>query len=121
MRVYLDENLSPRVAQILRARGIDAISAYEVGNVGLDDGAQRPYATAAGRVIVTGNVEDFVALDRVAIAANASHAGMVLISSAFRLNEFAALADGIERVAKLYPAGMPYTVVYLSRASAPGT
>lgn len=120
MRVYLDENLSPRVAQILRAHGIAAISAYEVGNVGLDDGAQLRYATAAGRAIVTGNVEDFVALDRAAIAANAAHAGILLISRTFRLNEFGALADAIVRVAKLYPAGMSHTVVYLSRASAPG-
>ena len=62
MKVYLDEDLSPIVAQILREKGVDAVSAHEVGNVQLDDRAQLTEATRDGRAIVTANVVDFLAL-----------------------------------------------------------
>lgn len=120
MRVYLDENLSPRVSQLLRARGVDATSAHEVGNGGLDDRAQLRYAAAEGRAMVTADIGAFVALDAEAIAANAAHAGVILVSAAFRRDEVDALASAIEKVMRLYPAGLPQTVVYLSRASASG-
>ena len=46
MKLYLDENLSPRIAEISRARGLDAVSAHEVGNTQLPDVAQLRHATA---------------------------------------------------------------------------
>lgn len=116
MKVYLDENLSARVAQILRARGVDAVSAYEVGQVGLDDRAQLRYAAADGRAVVTLDVEDFIALDAETIAANAAHAGMVLIPRRiFRRHEFDALASAIEQLARLFPSDIRHTVLFLGR------
>jgi len=115
VKLYLDENLSPRIAVLLRARGIDAASAHEVGNAGLDDRAQLRYAASEDRVIVTANIVDFVALAEEAVAANAAHGGMLLIPSTFRLDEFGALADAIERVARRYPAGAADSVLILSR------
>lgn len=53
MRLYLDENLSPAVAQALRVLGHDAVHAIEVGEGGADDVAWIPRAVAAGRVVVT--------------------------------------------------------------------
>jgi predicted nuclease of predicted toxin-antitoxin system len=117
LRLYLDENLSPRIAQMLRARNLDVTSAHEAGNVGLDDAGQLRHATAEGRVIVTANIEDFLALDRAIIAANAAHACILLVSSAFRLNEFAALTAAIETVARLHPGGIPQGVLYLARGA----
>ena len=49
MKVYLDEDLSPLIATLVRKRDIDARTAYEVGNVQLDDRAQLAYATREGR------------------------------------------------------------------------
>ena len=62
MKLYLDENLSPRLAEMLRARGLEVVSAYEVGNAELDDRAQLAYATREGRAIVTCDIPDFTVL-----------------------------------------------------------
>jgi hypothetical protein len=115
VKLYLDENLSPRLAERLRARGLDATSAHEVGNVGVDDRTQLRYATQQGRAIVTADVVDFVVLAEAAVAANVAHAGMLLIPATFRRSDFGALADAIEVVARRYPAGMADAVLMLSR------
>lgn len=115
MKLYLDENLSPRLAVLLQSRGIDAASTHEVGNAGLDDRAQLRYAAREDRVLVTANIVDFVALAEEAVAANAAHAGILLIPATFRLDEFGVLADAIERVARRYPAGIADIVLVLSR------
>jgi predicted nuclease of predicted toxin-antitoxin system len=60
--VYLDEDVSPIVARLLRDKGVDAVSVHEVGRVQLDDRGQLAEATGAGRAIVTANVVDFLAL-----------------------------------------------------------
>jgi len=51
VKLYLDENLSPRIAELLRARGLDAVIAHEAGNTELADHAQLRYATSRGRAI----------------------------------------------------------------------
>lgn len=115
MRLYLDENPSRRIAEILRARGIDATSAREVGNVGVDDRTQLRHATREGRAIVTTDVADFVVLAEEAIATNASHAGIILVPPGFRLSAFTALADAIEEAVRRYPAGADDMVLVLGR------
>ena len=68
MKIYLDVDLSPSIAVLLRQRDVDATSAHEVGNTQLDDRAQLAYATLAERSIVTRNVIDFLELARDAVA-----------------------------------------------------
>jgi hypothetical protein len=116
VKLYLDENLSPRIAELLRARGLDAISAHQAGNTQLADAAQLGYATAQGRAIVTCDVADFVALAIGMIAANADHAGIVLVSSRFRTGDFGGIVEAIEEVARRYPGDIPGAVLYLARA-----
>ncbi len=115
MTLYLDENLSPRVAEMLRAGGYDAVSAYDVGNTQLDDRAQLAYATSEGRAMVTCDVADFTELAAEAIRANTEHAGIILISASFRMDEFAAITQGIAEVVRRYPKGLRETVVYVAR------
>ena len=69
MKVYLDENLSPRIAEILRAGGVDAVSAHEAGRTGIDDRSQLAHAAQDGRAMVTCDVSDFLVLAAEAIAA----------------------------------------------------
>lgn len=94
MKVYLDENLSPNIARVLRQKGVDATSAHEVGNVQLDDRSQLAYAARNGRAIVTANVVHFLALAHEAVATNTEHAGIVLVPSSFRGDEFRAIGPG---------------------------
>lgn len=115
MTFYLDENLSPRVAEILRARGLDVVSAHEVGNTQLDDRSQLRYATGARRAIVTCDIGDFTELTGEFVATNVEHSGIVLVPPTFRTDEFAAIADAVEHVAREYPGGLAGAVVYLKR------
>jgi hypothetical protein len=116
VKLYLDEDLSPRIAELLRARGLDVTSAHETGNTQLADSAQLRYATGQERAIVTCDVADFVALAGEMIAANVDYAGIGLVSSRFRADDFDGIAAAIERAARLYPAGLPGAVLYLARS-----
>ena len=115
MKVYLDEDLSPVIAARLRKHGIDATTAQEVGNVQLDDRAQLAYAAREGRAIVTANVIDFIELAHAAVATNSEHAGIVLVASSFRGDEFQAIADAIVEAVKPYRTGLRGLVLYVSR------
>jgi uncharacterized protein with PIN domain len=48
VKLYLDEDMSSRVAQALRSKGFDVVSSHEVGNDGLSDEEQLRYATKEG-------------------------------------------------------------------------
>lgn len=115
MKVYLDEDVSPVIATILRDDGVDAVSAHEVGNVQFGDRAQLMWATGEERAIVTANIKDFVRLAHEAIATNTAHAGIILIPSSFAGDEFRAIADGIDEVLKEYSHDLCGSVVYIRR------
>jgi hypothetical protein len=115
VKVYLDENLSPAIAELLRQKGIDAISALEAGNVQLADRDQLAYAIREGRAIVTANVVDFIAIAQEAVAANTEHAGIVLVPSSFRGDEFQAIADAIFEILEAYHQGLSGVVLYVRR------
>jgi predicted nuclease of predicted toxin-antitoxin system len=78
VRFYLDEDLPPRLAQILRRQGIDAVSAHELGNTQLTDREQLDRAMRQGRCLITANARDFIVIGREALATGAPHAGIVL-------------------------------------------
>ena len=115
MKVYLDENLVPVIAELLRQQGIDSTSAQAVGNSQLNDRAQLAYATQEGRAIITVDVIDFIELAREAVATNTEHAGIILIPSSFRGDEFQAIADAIFAGLKPYGGGLRGLVLYIRR------
>ena len=55
MKLYLDEDISPKVSVILRKKGIDAVSAHEAGMLETSDEEQLTFAAADDRVMVTRN------------------------------------------------------------------
>ena len=115
MKVYLDEDLSPNIAELLRRRGMDASSAQDIGNTHLDDRAQLKYAAREGRAIVTANVVDFIQLAHEAVATNTQHGGIVLVPSSFRRDEFRAIADAIVEALEPYRAGLEGLILYIKR------
>jgi len=53
LRFYLDENMDPEIAEQLRRRGIDALSARDASLLRVSDGVQLRYAAAHGRLLCT--------------------------------------------------------------------
>ncbi|MBK7896459.1 MAG: DUF5615 family PIN-like protein [Candidatus Promineifilaceae bacterium] len=72
IRLYLDENLSPKIAKQLALRGIDALSVKDLRKLGDSDENHLVRATRLGRVLVTADV-DFLRL----AADGTAHAGIV--------------------------------------------
>ena len=114
MKLYLDEDLSPRIAERLRQAGIDAVGALDVGNVQMPDREQLAYAARESRCLVTRNVRHFVVLSQEAIARQEPHAGILLCPPSLRGFEIRAITDALARVAKQFPKGLGgYDVLYL--------
>lgn len=85
-KLYLDEDVHKRLAQALRLRGYDVVSAHEIGYTGLTDSEQLAYAVSQSRVIVTFNVEDFVKLNIEYQNAGKEHFG-IIVSKQRRIGE----------------------------------
>jgi predicted nuclease of predicted toxin-antitoxin system len=77
IRLYLDECLTPVIAQQLRHRGIDAVAVHELGLTGDSDANHLSRAWALGRVLVTADT-DFLVM----AADGEEHAGIVFGSLA---------------------------------------
>lgn len=78
VKLYLDEDVRPLLARVLRDRGIDCLSTHEAGNLERTDAEQLAFASSQGRTLVTFNVKDFVPLARVYAEAGRHHSGMIL-------------------------------------------
>lgn len=115
MKLYHDEDLSPRVAQLLRQRGCDAVSAHEAGHAGRLDLEQVRFATREQRCLVTRNVADFLQIVRDLVNRQESHAGIILVPASFRGDEFATLAEAIAQQASAWPGGLADQVLFLRR------
>ena len=66
------------MAPQLRTRGIDAHNVYDLRQQGWSDAALLQSSAADGRVVVTHNIRDFVALHHAYLAQGRSHAGIVV-------------------------------------------
>ncbi|MDI6735754.1 MAG: DUF5615 family PIN-like protein [bacterium] len=64
VKVYLDEDVRPLLARILRERGCDVISAVEMKRTGLSDEEQILYVIKEKRALFTHNTKDFIKLHK---------------------------------------------------------
>ena len=114
MKFYLDEDLAPAIAVALRKKGVDAISAHEVGNVELGDNEQLVFAARQGRCLVSGNARDFRSLGHAAVEQGRPHAGIVLCPPRSHGSDVGAVAGALMDIAERYPSGLgEYDVLYL--------
>lgn len=70
--------MSRALLQALRARGVDAVTALDVGMIQRPDEEHLDWATAHGRVLYSFNLADFYRLHSVWLGRRTPHAGLIL-------------------------------------------
>jgi hypothetical protein len=78
VKLYLDEDVDPLLASVLRERGVDCLSTREAVNLGHSDAEQLIFATDQSRAILTFNVKDFVTLSRLTVTNGHHHSGIIV-------------------------------------------
>jgi hypothetical protein len=114
MKFYLDEDLSPKIAQILRKNGIDALSAHEAGMLEASDRKQLDFAAREKRCLVSRNRDDFIKLTVQFYNDRRPHYGVVIIPYTIPGDQFARMARLLKTFASHHPSGLePYAVAFL--------
>nr|MBI3614143.1 DUF5615 family PIN-like protein [Nitrospirota bacterium] len=78
MNFYLDEDIKPLLADMLRTRGIDCLAAREAANLSKSDLEQLTFATQTNRTIITCNIVDYLRLAVTWAAEGRAHAGIIV-------------------------------------------
>ncbi|MCP3961814.1 MAG: hypothetical protein GY719_28560 [bacterium] len=97
LALYTDEDVTDRLAPLLRERGFDAASAAEWGTFELSDEEQLTRATERGFALLTFNRDHFVALARRWAEEGREHAGIVISNQLGRRQ----LGELLRRVSRL--------------------
>ena len=114
MKLYLDEDISPKVAVILRKKGVDAFSAHEADMLQSSDEEQLTFAASEGRAMVTRNRDDFITLTVQFFEDFKPHKGLIIVPHTEPGSEFNKLAALLVKIYKKFPKGLePYTIEFL--------
>src|SRR6266699_3840759 len=108
LRLLLDEQLSPTVAEQLKARGHDVASAAEAGLAGVADGQVLSWAAGDRRAVVTNNIKDFRPLHADHLKMSATHYGIVLVPTgkySLRRDQLGSLITALDQLLVRSPAG----------------
>ena len=92
MKYYLDEDLSPKIAEILKKNGVDAVSAHEKRMNGASDREQMELAVREKRCLVTRNRNDFIRLTLQFYNDQFSHYGVLIIPYTLPGDQFTRIA-----------------------------
>jgi predicted nuclease of predicted toxin-antitoxin system len=112
VKALLDEQLSPRIAELLRERGHDVQAVVDRREVaGRSDRVILQLAAAEERAVITSNVKDFRPLAAERLARGESHAGLILIRSTRTRTRGAVemLANAVEQILREHRDGLPAT------------
>jgi hypothetical protein len=114
MRFYLDEDLSPKIAEILRRSGIDALSAHDAGICEVSDQRQLEFAATEKRCLVTRNRDDFIRLTVQFFNDQRPHWGVLIVPYTLPGNQFSRIASLIKRFSPQHHKGLePYSIAFL--------
>lgn len=78
LELYLDEDVSVLVAELLRPRGFLVTTTLEAGQIGRRDEDQLAYAVSRRRVLLTHNRADFERLARDYFESGRTHFGILV-------------------------------------------
>lgn len=78
IRLYLDEDVSILVGEMIRARGFDVLTTRDAGNLAASDLRQLEFSIREGRVLLTHNRVDFERLALRYFEDQLTHAGMIV-------------------------------------------
>ncbi|MCU0579695.1 MAG: DUF5615 family PIN-like protein [Desulfobacterota bacterium] len=111
---YLDEDLSPKIAVILRKKGVEAVSAHEVGMVAASDREQLELAAREKRCLVTRNRNDFIRLTQQFLNDRRPHRGVLIVPYSLPGDQFGRIARRLQTYASQHSSGLaPYQVDFL--------
>ena len=114
MKFYLDEDLSPKIAEILRRGGIDALSAHEAGMCEASDRKQLEYAATEKRCLVTRNRDDFIRLTVRFFNDRRPHCGVLIVPYTLPGDQFSRIASLIRKFPSRHEKGLaPYSIAFL--------
>lgn len=114
MKFYLDEDLSQKIAERLRAQGIDAVGAHEAQAEGFSDAQQLEIASRQKRCLVTRNRNDFITLTLHAYHTQQPHHGVLIVPYSFPGDQFTRLTKALADYATTHLQGLPpYTIEFL--------
>jgi len=110
VKILLDAQLSPDIADLLVKRGYDAdpvLSRPDIADNTPDEGVIES-AHREQRAVVTNNIKDYRPIAAQRIAGRKGHSGLILVPANRPRNKAAAksLADGIERIMQANPTGL---------------
>ena len=95
MRYHSDEDLSPKIAELLRKKGIDCISAHEVGMMQALELEQLKAAAKEKRCLVTRNRDYFIRLTVQFFNDHLAHYGVLIIPSTIPGDRFSLIAGSL--------------------------
>lgn len=115
MRFYLDEDLSPKIAEIVRSQyNLDVLSTHECQRLEQPDEQQLLFASQENRCLVTKNEADFRRWSAYFVEQAVPHAGILIVSRDLPGDRFADIAAALARYQERYPEGLPpYCLDYL--------
>jgi len=114
VKFYLDEDLSPKVAEILRKSGIDALSAHEARMCEASDQRQLEFAATEKRCLVTRNRDDFIRLTVQFFNDQRAHCGVLIVPYSLPGDQFSRIASLIKKFSSLHQkVRAPYSIAFL--------
>jgi len=102
MKFLLDEHVSPKVAEILRGKEIDAIN-VPIDLIGATDYEILSWAASQNRCVITANIADFSALSELFFKENRKHTGVLCVQGSIPARRFELLAETIVEYVESHP------------------